>query len=283
MPEAGELPGPRWVLGEPQSWASDWVSLLDEPEAVHAVSDEDFEAHGVPFARRMARSRGLAGRRLLLWRRPSGSDGREGSVAVHRLRPGAGLPQDRACAPRVPVDGGDSPGHPRRGESARRRAAGSGPQHGHGDRRGSRDRFPTGRPGRCRRSGYAGPARPVRSARAGARGSRAADLGAEDGERPRAVLAARPRRGSRVPACPGQPRTDRGPGDEDLRAPRVGAGGRGGRGARGGAQLPRRHGHARSPAGAGVRALGARAGSRHGGRRRRSPRRAARAALRDRR
>ena len=44
-------PGPRWVLGEPESWAGDWVSLLDEPEVfpialesldsddVHSLSD----------------------------------------------------------------------------------------------------------------------------------------------------------------------------------------------------------------------------------------------------
>ena len=44
MPDTGELPGPRWVLGEPESWSSDWMSLLDEPEVVYAVSDEDFEA-----------------------------------------------------------------------------------------------------------------------------------------------------------------------------------------------------------------------------------------------
>ncbi len=44
MPDTGELPGPRWVLGEPESWSSDWMSLLEEPEAVYAVSDEDFEA-----------------------------------------------------------------------------------------------------------------------------------------------------------------------------------------------------------------------------------------------
>ena len=44
MPETGELPGPRWVLGERRSWASNWVSRLDEPEAVYPVSGEDFEA-----------------------------------------------------------------------------------------------------------------------------------------------------------------------------------------------------------------------------------------------
>ena len=44
MPDSGELPSPRWVLGEPDSWASDWMSRLDEPEAVYAVSDEDFGA-----------------------------------------------------------------------------------------------------------------------------------------------------------------------------------------------------------------------------------------------
>ncbi len=44
MPETGALPGPRWVLGEPESWSSDWVSLLDAPEAVYTVSAEDLAA-----------------------------------------------------------------------------------------------------------------------------------------------------------------------------------------------------------------------------------------------
>ena len=39
-----KLPGPRWVLGEPGSWASDWVSALDGPEAVYRVSEEELEA-----------------------------------------------------------------------------------------------------------------------------------------------------------------------------------------------------------------------------------------------
>ncbi len=43
------LSGPRWVLGEPDSWASDWVSLLDTPE-VCSISYEtlvngDFNLH----------------------------------------------------------------------------------------------------------------------------------------------------------------------------------------------------------------------------------------------
>ena len=35
-----ELPGPRWVLGEPGSDASDWVALLDSPEQAHPISEE---------------------------------------------------------------------------------------------------------------------------------------------------------------------------------------------------------------------------------------------------
>ena len=34
------VPGPRWVVGEPGSDASDWVALLDAPEQVHPVSEE---------------------------------------------------------------------------------------------------------------------------------------------------------------------------------------------------------------------------------------------------
>ena len=34
-----ELPGPRWVLGEPDSWAADWVSLIGVPE-VYPISHE---------------------------------------------------------------------------------------------------------------------------------------------------------------------------------------------------------------------------------------------------
>ena len=39
-----ELPVPRWVLGGPGRWVSDWLSALDEPRAVHRVSDEELEA-----------------------------------------------------------------------------------------------------------------------------------------------------------------------------------------------------------------------------------------------
>ena len=39
-PDSPELPGPRWVLGEPGSDASDWVALLDSPEQVHPISAE---------------------------------------------------------------------------------------------------------------------------------------------------------------------------------------------------------------------------------------------------
>ena len=31
-PDAADRPGPRWVLGESESWAADWMSLLDAPE-----------------------------------------------------------------------------------------------------------------------------------------------------------------------------------------------------------------------------------------------------------
>ena len=43
-PDTPELPGPRWVLGEPESWASEWVTLLDELGAVYPVAEEHFEA-----------------------------------------------------------------------------------------------------------------------------------------------------------------------------------------------------------------------------------------------
>ena len=35
--DAAELPSPRWVLGERESWASDWVSLLDLPGSAHLI------------------------------------------------------------------------------------------------------------------------------------------------------------------------------------------------------------------------------------------------------
>ena len=38
--DAPELPGPRWVLGEPGSGASDWVALLDAPGQTHPISEE---------------------------------------------------------------------------------------------------------------------------------------------------------------------------------------------------------------------------------------------------
>ena len=34
------LPGPRWVLGDPASWASDWMSLLGAPDEVRHVPHE---------------------------------------------------------------------------------------------------------------------------------------------------------------------------------------------------------------------------------------------------
>ena len=37
---APELQGPRWVLGEPGSGASDWVALLDAPGQTHPISGE---------------------------------------------------------------------------------------------------------------------------------------------------------------------------------------------------------------------------------------------------
>ena len=45
-PGATEPPGPRWVLGEPGSWASDWVDLLDAPDA-HPVPDEAHAANAL--------------------------------------------------------------------------------------------------------------------------------------------------------------------------------------------------------------------------------------------
>ena len=35
-----EIPGPRWVLGEADSAASEWVTLLDAPEQVHPIAAE---------------------------------------------------------------------------------------------------------------------------------------------------------------------------------------------------------------------------------------------------
>ena len=44
-----DLPGPRWVLGEPDSWAADWVSLLVTPEvcsiAYETLVNGDFHLH----------------------------------------------------------------------------------------------------------------------------------------------------------------------------------------------------------------------------------------------
>ena len=36
-PGAPKLPGPRWVLGETNSVASDWVASVDSPDLVHSV------------------------------------------------------------------------------------------------------------------------------------------------------------------------------------------------------------------------------------------------------
>ena len=48
--DAGDLPGPRWVLGEEGSWAEDWASLLDAPYLRRipwkTVAAGDFESLG---------------------------------------------------------------------------------------------------------------------------------------------------------------------------------------------------------------------------------------------
>ncbi len=55
QPDPAPLPGPRWVLGEAQSWAAAWTSLLDDA-AVHAIpcealaSDRPFEPEAWPDA-----------------------------------------------------------------------------------------------------------------------------------------------------------------------------------------------------------------------------------------
>ncbi|MDE0050116.1 MAG: SDR family NAD(P)-dependent oxidoreductase [Rhodospirillales bacterium] len=54
-PGDAALPGPRWVLGEPQSWAAAWASLLDDP-SVHPLaweslaSDERLDPEACPHA-----------------------------------------------------------------------------------------------------------------------------------------------------------------------------------------------------------------------------------------
>ena len=48
VPQTIELSGPRWVVGESDSWASEWVFLLDSPEVSpishEALVDRDFES-----------------------------------------------------------------------------------------------------------------------------------------------------------------------------------------------------------------------------------------------
>ena len=48
VPQTIELSGPRWVMGESDSWASEWASLLDSPEVSpishEALVNRDFES-----------------------------------------------------------------------------------------------------------------------------------------------------------------------------------------------------------------------------------------------
>ena len=46
---APELPGPRWVLGETDSMAPDWVACLDSPAKVHSIPGEVLVAGGYHF------------------------------------------------------------------------------------------------------------------------------------------------------------------------------------------------------------------------------------------
>jgi len=46
IPDSTEPSGSRWVLGEPGSWASDWVALLDAPDA-YPVPDEALAANAL--------------------------------------------------------------------------------------------------------------------------------------------------------------------------------------------------------------------------------------------
>ena len=55
VPDDAALPGPRWVLGEPQSWAAAWADLLDDP-SVHPLpyealaSDDRLDPEACPHA-----------------------------------------------------------------------------------------------------------------------------------------------------------------------------------------------------------------------------------------
>ena len=40
VPDAQDVPGPRWVLGEPESLVSDWVSLVNGSDMVHQIAYE---------------------------------------------------------------------------------------------------------------------------------------------------------------------------------------------------------------------------------------------------
>ena len=54
-PRDAALPGPRWVLGEAQSWATAWTSLLDDPAVCplafeSVTSDDRFDPEAYPLA-----------------------------------------------------------------------------------------------------------------------------------------------------------------------------------------------------------------------------------------
>ena len=58
---APRLPAPRWILGETNSWATDWATLIDEP-SVHNILDRSIaedELHSIEFWPQIAELRAI--------------------------------------------------------------------------------------------------------------------------------------------------------------------------------------------------------------------------------
>ena len=230
-------PGPRWVLGEPESWAGDWVSLLDEPE-VFPIALEPLDSDDVHSLSDWPRAADVQTIDFFCGRNPEDPSGEKVTSSLIAFVRAPGLPSDRARSRALPHDGGDPRSRLRGGRPARLCLVGRASRHGGRGGRGGRNRLPAGGPGRREGPRGAPVARSIRPAGAGAGDPQRPIVGAPGVEHSRSLSRRAGGRRCRLPALPGQPRAVERAADEDERARSPGTGHGRDRREGGGAQLP---------------------------------------------